>query len=44
MLDSAKVGVDQALEMSARFTELAGGILAGMADALRDKSKRARKE
>ena len=44
MLDSAKAGVDQALEMSARFTELAGGILAGMADALRDKSKRTRKE
>ncbi len=44
MLDSAKSGVDTALEMSARFTELAGGILSGMADALRDKSKRARSQ
>jgi len=44
MLDSAKTGVDQALEMSARFTELAGGILAGMADVLRDQSKSARKK
>jgi len=42
MLDTAKAGVDTALEMSARFTELAGGILSGMADALQDKSKRAR--
>jgi hypothetical protein len=44
MLDGAKAGVDQALEMSARFTELAGGILAGMADVLRDRSKRTRKK
>jgi hypothetical protein len=44
MLDGAKAGVDQALEMSARFTELAGGILAGMADVLHDQSKRAREK
>ena len=42
MLDSAKAGVEKALQMSVRFTELAGGILSGMADALQDKSKRAR--
>ena len=44
MLDSAKAGVDQALEMSARFTELAGGILAGMAHVLHDRSKRTRRK
>lgn len=44
MLDSAKAGADQALEMSARFSELAGGILAGLADVLRDQSKRTRKK
>jgi len=41
VLDSAKAGVDTALEISARFTELAGGILAGLTDVLQDKSKRA---
>jgi hypothetical protein len=44
ILDSAKAGVDQALELSARFTELAGGILAGMADVLHDRSKRTRRK
>lgn len=44
MFDSAKAGVSQALELSARFTELAGGILAGMADVLHEQSKPARKK
>ena len=40
--NSAKAGVEKALQMSVRFTELAGGILSGMADALQAKDKHGR--
>lgn len=44
MLDSAKAGLGTTRELSARFTEVASGILAGMADALRHQGQRTREK